>query len=145
MFGWLDTVRKENRHLSAFFPAVTFGYIYTKGYTSVCTIDIGLNIWTYTGLPSSAYLSLAAIGLVTGALNFELADADSVPDKTKNNSIVNGLADFHGLLALLTLIPLLLRVCKGYVILNTLLLITSTMWLTMFFKRLLIDRIHDEG
>jgi hypothetical protein len=144
MFGWLETVRKENRHLSAFFPAVVFGYIYTKGYTSVCTLDIGLDIWSYTGLPSIVYLSLAAIGLVTGALNFELADADEVPDKTKNSRVVNWFVDIHGLLALLTVVPLLLRVCKGDVVLNTLLLITSTMWLTMFFKRLFIDRIQDE-
>lgn len=127
----------ENREESAFLPAVSYGYVFTKyNELSICSFGIGLPWFT---LGDTVYALLSIITISTGSLVYVLASYEG-PSGEIRDSVDEGFARkldhtlFINLpLTLLAPLVLLLRVCNGDLINNSLLFIqliifASTLW-----------------
>jgi hypothetical protein len=145
MIDWLNNVVKgQNRHLSAFYPAIAFGYIYTKGYArTLCEYrPLGQDVWLYTGLPSVVYLGGAVLALIIGSMTFVIAEEGLY----KNDGLIVDISTYsQGSLSLLAIISLSVRVCLGDLILNALLFVKATMWLTQLFHSILVRKPWKNG
>lgn len=138
MISWLkDVLRGDNRHLSMFFPAITFGYIYTTGLSkSVCKYQLGTSdIWIYTGLNPVVYLWLTFGALVVGSMSFVIADEELYREES---SLVDISAKASASLDFMSIIALFLRVCKHDLVINSLLFLTFIMWFTQLFHGILV-------
>ena len=139
----------EGRTSTAFLPAVAIGYVAWK-QPQLCTVNSGIVGWRYTGLPEIIYWIVATVALISGAVMFTLGyagnddeEGDGVPDKTKENPVINASVTLYGIFDLLMVPFLLLRVCSGNRLILILLAVFVALWITMFAQRALIDRVQD--
>lgn len=145
--GYLSLVAKF-REESSFLPPITFGYLYSKG-SEIPVCSFGIDIpYLFTGLDPTVHLSLAIISLVTASGTYTIAKTDMSTANLRNSAttkfgyILDGVVLLESIFTFLAPLLLLLRICQGDLIANTLLfiqliLIGTTIW------SLLLNRYTD--
>lgn len=125
----LKLLKEENRQITYFFPAVSFGYIYAKGYTGVCNLTTQVGSWSYTGIPNIGYLFFAVVSIVTGIIVFRYSNLSTGSSQVVNSSTGYVVLTVHAALDFGSLIALLLRFCLNDMVLWTLFFLTLLTWL----------------
>lgn len=140
--GYLSLIAKF-REESSFLPPVTFGYLYSKG-SAIPVCSFGINIsYTFTGFSPTIHLLLAIVSLVTASGAYTIAKTGRSTANIRNSAttkfgyILDVVVILESIFAFLAPLLLILRICRGDLIANTLLLIQiiligTTIWSLLF-------------
>ncbi|WP_160135851.1 hypothetical protein [Halococcus salsus] len=126
--GYLSLIAKF-REESSFLPPITFGYLYSKGSEiPVCSFEVDIS-YVFTGFSSTIYLILAVISLATASGAYTIAKTGMSTADVRNSAttkfgyILDSVVTLESIFTFLAPLLLILRICQGDFIANTLLLI----------------------
>lgn len=133
------------RDESSFLPAITFGYLYSKGSEiAVCTVGLD-SMYVFTGFSRTFQLVLAIASLVTAMGTYSIAKSNKSSSKIRQSAtkkfghVLDVVVVIDSGFTILAPILLLFRICQGDLIANTLLLIQiailgTTLWSYLLYR-----------
>lgn len=141
----------EFREESSFLPPITFGYIYSRGAEiPVCSFGPDIS-YLFTGFSPRVHFMLAIISLGTVTGVYTLAKSTPEAQKIRNSAptslayVLDVIVSIDSIFTFIAPVLLLLRVCNGDLISNTLLFIQVAVLATTLWSIILNQYTDVEG
>lgn len=107
----LKLLKEENKQVTYFFPVVSFGYIYAKGYMGVCNYSTHVVDWSYSGMPRVVYAFLAVVSILTGIMVFRYSNMKGASGNVVDSYTGYSILTAHFALEVSSFVALALRLC----------------------------------
>lgn len=140
------------REESSFLPSITFGYLYTRGADlPVCSFGIDVPYISFSGLSSVSLLFLTVVSLGTASGAYTIAKSNISASRIRNSAsskfgyFLDAIVIVDTIFTFIAPLALLLHICRGDLIVNTLLLIQVALISTTIWSILLDQYTEVEG